>query len=231
MTRVLPSTQCLIFSDDGIMANKTMEKTPAHQLRDYASSGNLAELERLVREGVSVNDRSSFNNTALLHAAKHGKRNCLRFLIDNGADVNIVNNSGYTPLICSAIIGDYEGVKALLKAGAETWHTLKEEDGSPHRVQQTALTLAERNKHDRVAELLRVKVRRSRQRHRRVISNQNQSNLIRPGDTFDLAGSHLTNFNDVPVVPQIATLSELRVITVTYKWDKLRRTIKYEVVK
>ncbi len=96
----------------------------------------------------------TFNNTALLHAAKHGKHDCVHFLIDSGADVNIANNSGYTPLICSAIVGDYEGVKMLLEARAETWHTLKEEDGSPRRVQQTALTLAERNGHHRVAELL-----------------------------------------------------------------------------
>ena len=132
-----------------------LKKSPAHQLRDAASSGNLAQLKKLTWEGVSVNDADSFNNTALLYAAKHGKRDCLRFLIDNGGDVNIANNSGYTALICSAIIGDYEGVKMLLEAGAETWHTLKEEDGSPRQVQQTALILAERNGHHRVAELLK----------------------------------------------------------------------------
>lgn len=131
-----------------------LQHSPVHQLRDAASSGNLAELQRLVQEGVPVNDRSDFNNAALLYASHHGKRECVRFLIDNGADVNIANNSGYIPLISSATIGDYESVKMLLEAGAETWHTLKEEDGSPRKVQQTALTLAERNKHYRVVELL-----------------------------------------------------------------------------
>ncbi len=153
--QALLHTQCLMFSNEETMNPSTIrQKTPAHQLRDAASSGNLAELQRLVQEGVPVNDRSSFNNTALLYASNHGKRECVRFLLDNGADVNIANNSGYTPLISSAIIGDYESVRMLLEAGAETWHTLKEEDGSPRRVQQTALTLAERNGHQRVAELL-----------------------------------------------------------------------------
>ena len=135
-------------------SSKTVEKTPTHKLRDAASSGDLAELKRLVQEGVPVNDRSSFNNTALLYAAMHGKRDCLRFLIDSGADVNIANDSGYTPLICSAKIGDYEAVTMLLESGAETWHALKDEDGSIPKIQRTALTLAERNCHHRVAELL-----------------------------------------------------------------------------
>ncbi len=213
------------------MTNKTVEKTPAHQLRDSASSGNLAELKRLVREGVSVNDRSPFNNTALLHAAKHGKRDCVRFLMDNGADVNIANDSGYTPLICSATIGDYEGVNMLLEAGAETWHTLKEEDGSPRKVQQTALTLAERNKHYRVAELLRTVVRRRRRRHHQVSLNQNQSNLISPGNTFDLTSDHLTSFNDVVVFGTAATITGVGAITVTYELDKFRHNTKYEIVK
>lgn len=134
--------------------SKTVEKTPGHQLRDAASSGNLSELKRLVQEGVPVNDRSSFNNTALLHAAMHGKRDCLRFLIDNGADVNIANDSGYTPLICAAKIGDHEAVEMLLEAGAETWRALKNEDGSSPEIPRTALTLAKRNRHDQVVELL-----------------------------------------------------------------------------
>jgi ankyrin repeat protein len=134
--------------------SKSTEKSLEHQLRDAASSGNLTELKRLVQEGVPVNDRSSFNNTALLYAAMHGKCGCLRFLIDNGADVNIANNSGYTPLLCAAKIGDYEAVKMLLDAGAETWHTLKDEDNPLLKSQRTALSLAERNGHQRVVELL-----------------------------------------------------------------------------
>ena len=213
------------------MINNTIEKTPAHQLRDSASSGDLTELKRLVREGVPVNDRSSFNNTALLHAAKHGKRECVRFLIENGADVNIANNSGYTPLICSATIGDYEGVKMLLGAGAETWHTLKEEDGSPRRVQQTALTLAERNKHFRVAELLKTEDRRRQRGHRRVSLKRTLSSVISPGNTFDFKDNHLGASNDVVVCETTAMTTGVKTITVTYEPDKFWRTAKYEVVK
>ena len=137
-----------------MVSSKTTEKTPAHRLRDAASSGNLDELVKLVQTGVPVNDRSSFNNTALLYAAMHGKSECVRFLIENGADVNIANDTGYTPLICAAKIGDYESVTMLLEAGAETWHTLKEEDGSASKTQRTALSLAKYRGHSQIVELL-----------------------------------------------------------------------------
>lgn len=134
--------------------NTVAEKTPAHQLRDAASSGDLAGLTRLIQEGAPVNDRSSCNNTALLYAAMHGKRDCVRVLISKGADVNIANDSGYTPLICAAKIGDAEAVKMLLEAGAEAWHTLKNEDGSIPTNPRTALFLAERNHHPQVVAIL-----------------------------------------------------------------------------
>ena len=131
-----------------------MTKILGHQLRDAASSGDLAALKRLIEDGVPINDRSSFNNTALLYTAMHGQRDCVHFLIENGADVNIVNNSGYTPLICAAKIGASEIVQMLLDAGAEKRHALLNEDGSPSMPPRTALVLAERNHHDRVAALL-----------------------------------------------------------------------------
>ncbi len=135
-------------------SQETTQKTLAQQLRDAASSGDLAALKRLIEDGVPVNDRSSFNNTALLYAAMHGKCDCVHFLIANEANVNIANNSGYTPLICAAKIGALEIVQMLLKAGAEKRHALLNEDGSPSMPPRTALVLAERNHHDRVAELL-----------------------------------------------------------------------------
>ena len=130
------------------------KKTSAQCLRDAASAGQLNELITLVREGVSVNSRDASNNTALLYAALHGKRDCVHFLIENDADVNIANATGYTPLICASVIGDAASVKMLLDAGAETWHALKEEDGSPSETQRTALSLAKYRKHLQVVELL-----------------------------------------------------------------------------
>ena len=135
-------------------SQNTANMPSAQQLRDAAASGDLAALRRLVQEGVAINDRSTYNNTALLYAAMHGKQDCVRLLIENGADVSIANNSGYTPLICAAKIGDYETVQMLLDAGADKGHTLLNEDGTPSRPPRTALTLAKRNHHNRVAELL-----------------------------------------------------------------------------
>jgi len=131
-----------------------MGRTLGHQLRDAALSGALAELSRLVQEGISPNDRDGFNNTALLHAARRGKLDCARFLIESGADVNMANDANYTPLYCAALIGNVEIVKMLLEAGAELHHATKDEDGFASTPPRTALFAAKHNHRHQVVELL-----------------------------------------------------------------------------
>lgn len=42
----------------------------------------------------------------------------IAFLIECGADIHVENDAGFTPLVIAAIHGNYDGVEALLKAGA-----------------------------------------------------------------------------------------------------------------
>lgn len=60
----------------------------------------------LVREGILVNEKMGDGETAL-HAVcwednySYTKKRIIRFLLRNDADVNVLNNSGNTPLTCS----------------------------------------------------------------------------------------------------------------------------------
>ncbi len=163
-----------------------MTKTPEHQLRDAAAIGDLAEVARLVQAGVSVNDRSDFNNTALLHAARRGKRDCVRFLIDNGGDVNIANDSNYTPLFCAALHGDAEIVKMLLEAGAEQHHATRDEDVRVETPPHTALFVAERNNRQQVVDLLKAA----------------ETRLRLPQEEHDEAARNIGGWPDVPRAEQ-----------------------------
>ncbi|BAO99459.1 ankyrin repeat domain-containing protein [Wolbachia endosymbiont of Cimex lectularius] len=54
-------------------------------------------------------------NTELLNAAKNGDIEKVKSLISEGADVNVVDKNGDTPLIWAATNGHKETVETLLK--------------------------------------------------------------------------------------------------------------------
>uniref|UniRef100_A0A914HII7 Ankyrin repeat domain-containing protein n=1 Tax=Globodera rostochiensis TaxID=31243 RepID=A0A914HII7_GLORO len=62
------------------------------------TDGTLKIAEFFVHERHSVNVRDIKGRTGLMIAAKHGKRAAVEFLIDNGADPTLHDNSGRTAL-------------------------------------------------------------------------------------------------------------------------------------
>ncbi|WBA82661.1 ankyrin repeat domain-containing protein [Endozoicomonas sp. GU-1] len=82
----------------------------------FASSGNLAGLEYLLKPGnPQVSQKNIHGSTPLLIAAKNGHAAFVRALLAiDGIDVNAKNNNGFTPLHCAALKGDEECVTELL---------------------------------------------------------------------------------------------------------------------
>ena len=70
----------------------------------------------------------------------------LNLLLDKGADPNIKNRLGGTPLMWAAVFGNEAAAVRLLERGANP--ALKDEDG------MTALDWARKNKHESVVRLL-----------------------------------------------------------------------------
>ena len=77
--------------------------------------------------------------TALVYSAKKGHIDCLRVLLDAGADVNAKNEDGNTSLIYSAKKGHTDCLSALLDAGADV--NAKDKNGV------TSLMYSARNGH------------------------------------------------------------------------------------
>lgn len=80
----------------------------------------IDEVQDFLLNGVDVNSRDIFGDNAGLHwAARLGLAEMARLLIDNGADLNIRNDEGFTPLHGAAGEGQKELVVILIAHGAD----------------------------------------------------------------------------------------------------------------
>ena len=132
------------------------EKRPRLPLSGLFGPGDpggktLAAIRRYVESGADVNEEiisSVVNCETLLHlAATHHHVDIMRYLIEQGADVNAVNGEGLTPLAVAAGFTDEPAAVALLlEHGAEV-------DGRGH-ADETALQVASTTGNPQIVELL-----------------------------------------------------------------------------
>ena len=81
-------------------------------LNDEAAKGNDSNITKLCEEGENINERNDILGEAPIHRAVlskiKNKMAALKSIIDQDANVNIVDNNGWTPLHHAASNGDYE---------------------------------------------------------------------------------------------------------------------------
>src|SRR5579864_173424 len=87
---------------------------------------DLAEIETILKKDDSlVNVKGIGGATPVMYAAIHGSEDCVRFLLEHGADPNVRNGAGATALMWAA--GDPGKVRLLLARGAQV--NVASEDG------------------------------------------------------------------------------------------------------
>jgi len=79
-------------------------------------------------------------------AATNGEKDTLEYLIENGADLEVINKDGQTPLICAAMKGHLEALTYLVDKGSN----IEAADGK----MKTALHWAAINGHSEIAKYL-----------------------------------------------------------------------------
>ena len=67
------------------------------QLFDAILNNRISKIKRLLKQGADVNAITR-GDTPLLWAIAMGYYDIVKFLIDNGADVNAKDKTGWTPL-------------------------------------------------------------------------------------------------------------------------------------
>lgn len=82
-----------------------------------AVQNNMSELKELLDEKPSyINKPSSSGETALHKAAAKGNLECIRLLVQRGANVNVLDKQGRTPLFVAWESGHYDCHKHMLQS-------------------------------------------------------------------------------------------------------------------
>ena len=77
-------------------------------------------IDILLSQGANINAQTDQQDTAVILAGwAHKSLDLVRYLVERGADVNISNENGDTPLIDAAHLGTNDILKFLLQHGAE----------------------------------------------------------------------------------------------------------------
>lgn len=173
---------------------KQNDKKSQGALAEAAGNGNLALVKAMLKTGVVVDDREGeWDKTPLIAAAYNGKIGVVRFLLEQGADINLYDYKKDTALLNAAWGKHVKIVELLLDAGADinqrnryNWNALMQacvqsdydtcklllERGSPtdeidKEYGATALTIALDSKANKVVELLKSYGAKERIAHKR----------------------------------------------------------------
>lgn len=88
-------------------------------MADLARDGNTNELADFIEHGLEVNALDEAGNSLLMLAAYHGRLETVRYLLSKGADPDLCNARGQTPIAGALFKGENEIVTALKDAGAD----------------------------------------------------------------------------------------------------------------
>ena len=73
---------------------------------DLVRAGDAAQLAPLLERGLSANLRNQKGDSLLMLASYHGHLNAARLLLGHGADPEVCNDQGQSPLLGAAFKGN-----------------------------------------------------------------------------------------------------------------------------
>ncbi len=86
---------------------------------DAAKEGNVRAIQTALARGESTDYvYDDFKVTPLMHSATLGCIDCMKVLLEAGADINARNSASATALIMASMTGPIRSVKFLLEKGA-----------------------------------------------------------------------------------------------------------------
>lgn len=84
-----------------------------------AAKGEYGKVVSYVKKGVAIDGKNQARWTALAYACKYGHSDIVKFLVENGANVNETVNTGSTPLAVALLAGNFDIADYLVKNKAD----------------------------------------------------------------------------------------------------------------
>lgn len=141
---VLPILSSLVVGCGKTGAVKCFDKEPDRQLVLAALRGDAQGMEEVLRAGETcVNCRGTDESTPLLIAVICENKRATTLLLERGADPNLQDRDGYSPIGFASGLKDSWFLETLLKHGADVNLRDRREWATP--IFQAVLGLSERN--------------------------------------------------------------------------------------
>lgn len=124
--KVVASKRLVIFPLLAFLMSLAMPAaatTPQYKLLNAVEDGDVAEVTKLLREGVSPDTRrrGTDGTPAIVIAAQEGHFAVMKLLLDNNANPNLADRlRGQTALMHRAVVGDTNMIQLLLSYGADS---------------------------------------------------------------------------------------------------------------
>ena len=110
--------------------------------RSAVITGDYVNVASLLAEGVEVNQRDRYGQTALMLAARYGWAEVVRLLLEHKADLDVTAKYGLSALMLAVVNHHLAAAKELIDAGA---NTQLRGSGAPGFAGKTARELAEQS--------------------------------------------------------------------------------------
>ncbi len=110
--------------------------------RSAVITGDYVNVANLLVEGVEVNQRDRYGQTALMLAARHGWVEVVRLLLEYNAGLDVTAKYGLSALMLAVVNHHLDVAKELIDAGA---NTQLRGSGAPGFAGKTAPELAEQS--------------------------------------------------------------------------------------
>jgi hypothetical protein len=86
---------------------------------DVATAGDVDAARRMIEEGVDVNAKDRYGQTALMLAALRGRTGLVELLIAHGADLDVTAKFGLSALMLAVVGGHTATASSVARAGAD----------------------------------------------------------------------------------------------------------------